>query len=103
DGREAQAPLGLRLHDGGVNGAASGLAGHDDFSVHEVPAPSTRVPVAFVSPDRAAVDGLYAAALANGGRDNGPPGLRPEYHAGYYAAYVLDPDGNNVEAVHHGR
>jgi predicted lactoylglutathione lyase len=48
------------------------------------------------------VDAFHAAAVAAGGRDNGAPGLRPRYHAGYYAAYVLDPDGNNVEAVHHG-
>jgi predicted lactoylglutathione lyase len=59
--------------------------------------------VAFAAPGRDAVDAFYAAALANGGRDNGPPGLRPEYHPGYYAAFVLDPDGNNVEAVHHDR
>jgi hypothetical protein len=44
----------------------------------------------------------HAAAVAAGGRDNGGPGLRPQYHARYYAAYALDPDGNNVEAVHHG-
>ena len=100
--REALAPLGLRLLYERENFAAFGLPGHDDFSIHEVPEPSTRVHVAFVSPDRAAVDAFYAAALANGGRDNDPPGLRPEYHASYYAAYVLDPDGNNVEAVHHG-
>jgi catechol 2,3-dioxygenase-like lactoylglutathione lyase family enzyme len=54
-------------------------------------------------PDLATVDRFYDAALAAGGRDNGGPGLRPQYHAGYYAAYVLDPDGNNVEAVFHGR
>lgn len=51
--------------------------------------------------DRARVDAFHAAALAHGGRDNGAPGERP-YHPGYYAAFVLDPDGNNVEAVHHG-
>jgi len=62
-----------------------------------------RAHVAFAAPGRDAVDAFYAAALANGGRDNGPPGLRPEYHPGYYAAFVLDPDGNNVEAVHHDR
>jgi catechol 2,3-dioxygenase-like lactoylglutathione lyase family enzyme len=59
--------------------------------------------VAFMVSDMAAVDAFHAAALAAGGRDNGPPGLRPEYHAGYYGAFVLDPDGNNVEAVHHTR
>lgn len=51
--------------------------------------------------DRATVDAFHRVALANGGRDNGAPGERP-YHPGYYAAFVLDPDGNNVEAVHHG-
>ncbi len=55
--------------------------------------------VAFECGDRAAVDAFHAAALDAGGRDNGPPGLRPQYDANYYAAYVLDPDGNNIEAV----
>jgi catechol 2,3-dioxygenase-like lactoylglutathione lyase family enzyme len=57
--------------------------------------------VAFECGDRAAVDAFYAAALAAGGSDNGPPGFRPQYHANYYAAYVLDLDGNNIEAVCH--
>lgn len=57
--------------------------------------------VAFVSPDRASVDAFHQSALAAGGRDNGKPGLRPHYHADYYGAFVLDPDGNNVEAVCH--
>ncbi|HBK46039.1 MAG TPA: glyoxalase [Xanthomonadaceae bacterium] len=57
--------------------------------------------LAFQAADRAAVDAFHAAALANGGRDNGRPGERP-YHPGYYAAFVLDPDGNNIEAVFHG-
>ena len=57
--------------------------------------------VAFVAPSRAAVDAFHAAALLAGAADNGPPGLRPHYHANYYGAFVLDPDGNNVEAVCH--
>ncbi len=57
--------------------------------------------VAFVAKDRATVDAFYAAAMAAGGRDNGGPGLRPHYHPNYYAAFVLDPDGNNIEAVCH--
>ena len=57
--------------------------------------------LAFQARDRSAVDAFYQAGLANGGRDNGPPGERP-YHPGYYAAFLLDPDGNNIEAVHHG-
>ncbi len=61
----------------------------------------SRVHIAFQAADRDAVQRFYDAALAAGGRDNGPPGER-DYHPGYYAAYVLDPDGNNVEAVFHG-
>jgi catechol 2,3-dioxygenase-like lactoylglutathione lyase family enzyme len=60
-----------------------------------------RAHVAFVAKDRAAVDGFYRAGLAAGGKDNGGPGLRPHYHANYYAAFVLDPDGHNIEAVCH--
>lgn len=60
-----------------------------------------RVHLAFQAPDRAAVDRVHAAALAAGGKDNGAPGERP-YHPGYYAGFVLDPDGNNIEVVHHG-
>jgi len=56
---------------------------------------------AFQAKDRATVDAFYEEALANGGRANGAPGER-EYHPGYYAAFVLDPDGNNIEAVYHG-
>jgi catechol 2,3-dioxygenase-like lactoylglutathione lyase family enzyme len=63
---------------------------------------ATAAHVAFRVDDRATVDAFHAAALAAGGRDNGGPGLRPQYHPGYYGAYVLDPDGNNVEAVTHG-
>lgn len=58
--------------------------------------------IAFAAPDRDRVDAFYHAAIAAGGRDNGAPGLRPEYHPGYYGAFVLDPYGNNIEAVHHG-
>jgi catechol 2,3-dioxygenase-like lactoylglutathione lyase family enzyme len=61
----------------------------------------THVHLAFQARDRAMVDAFYKAALANGGTDNGPPGER-SYHPGYYAAFVLDPDGNNIEAVYHG-
>ena len=57
--------------------------------------------LAFQARDEAMVDAFYKAALAHGGKDNGAPGPRP-YHPGYYAAFVIDPDGNNVEAVYHG-
>jgi catechol 2,3-dioxygenase-like lactoylglutathione lyase family enzyme len=58
--------------------------------------------LAFQAHDRAMVDAFYRAALAHGGKDNGAPGERV-YHPGYYAAFVVDPDGNNIEAVHHGQ
>jgi catechol 2,3-dioxygenase-like lactoylglutathione lyase family enzyme len=58
--------------------------------------------VAFVAESRAAVEAFYTVALAAGGRDNGPPGLRPHYSPDYYAAFVLDPDGNNIEAAYVG-
>jgi catechol 2,3-dioxygenase-like lactoylglutathione lyase family enzyme len=57
--------------------------------------------IAFTASSRAEVDAFHAAALAAGGRDNGEPGLRPHYHPNYYGAFVLDPDGNNIEAVCH--
>ena len=57
--------------------------------------------IAFQAPTRAIVDAFYAAAIAAGGRDNGAPGLRPHYHPNYYGAFVLDPDGHNIEAVCH--
>lgn len=57
---------------------------------------------AFQAKDRATVDAFHATALAHGGRDHGKPGERNQYHPGYYACFVLDPDGNNVEAVYHG-
>ncbi|HYT26430.1 MAG TPA: VOC family protein [Actinomycetota bacterium] len=99
----ALGPLGFRLLYEQGPSVAFGVEGHDDFAINASDTPGSHAHVAFVARDRAAVDAFHAAALANGGRDNGAPGLRPEYHAGYYAAFVLDPDGNNVEAVHHDR
>ena len=63
--------------------------------------PASHVHLAFQAWDKETVHRFYEAALANGGRDNGAPGLR-EYHPGYYAAFAYDPDGNNIEAVFHG-
>lgn len=62
---------------------------------------SSGVHLAFPAPSREAVDTFHAAALRAGGKDNGAPGLRPDYGESYYAAFVIDPDGNNVEAVCH--
>ena len=64
--------------------------------------PATHVHLAFQAKDRETVKRFHEAGLAAGGRDNGGPGERPHYHPGYYAAFVWDPDGNNVEAVYHG-
>ncbi len=63
---------------------------------------ATHVHLGFQAPDRATVDRFYTAALAAGGKDHGKPGIREQYHAGYYGAFVIDPDGNNIEAVYHG-
>ena len=73
----------------------------DELWVDRADGPVSHVHLAFQTPDRATVDAFHAAALAVGGRDNGKPGER-HYHPGYYGAFVLDPDGNNIEAVHHG-
>lgn len=63
--------------------------------------PGNGVHIAFIAPDRATVDAFHAAALANGGRDEGAPGPRPHYHPNYYGAYVRDPEGNKLQAVCH--
>ena len=78
------------------------IEGGGDFWIEEGEPPAAPVHVAFAAADRATVDKFHRAAVEAGGRDNGAPGLRPQYHAGYYAAFVIDPDGNNVEAVFHG-
>jgi catechol 2,3-dioxygenase-like lactoylglutathione lyase family enzyme len=73
----------------------------DELFVSAGASPTTRLHLAFQAKDRDTVHRFHAAALAAGGRDNGAPGER-DYHPGYYGAFVLDPDGNNVEAVFHG-
>jgi catechol 2,3-dioxygenase-like lactoylglutathione lyase family enzyme len=73
----------------------------DEFVLSDDGPPTSGLHIAFQTPDRETVDRFHPAAIAAGGTDNGPPGERP-YHPGYYAAFVLDPDGNNVEAVNHG-
>ncbi|HEX2567918.1 MAG TPA: VOC family protein [Polyangia bacterium] len=103
--RVALAPLGYSLlmefpEQGPPIYAGFGADGKPDFwiSQGEQVAP---IHFAFVLDDRKAVDAFHAAALKAGAKDNGPPGLRTEYHPNYYGAFVLDPDGNNVEAVCH--
>jgi catechol 2,3-dioxygenase-like lactoylglutathione lyase family enzyme len=94
-------PLGyqpLLERDGSVG---MGRDGKPDFFIHANRPLSGPTHIAIASPDRATVHAFHAAGLAAGGRDNGPPGLRPHYHQHYYGAFVLDPDGNNIEAVCH--
>ncbi len=87
----------------GGHEVAFGLDEAADFAISAEYGTGASVHVAFAADRREQVDGFYAAALAAGGRDNGPPGLRSEYSDDYYGAFVLDPDGHNIEAVHHGR
>ncbi|HLU77150.1 MAG TPA: VOC family protein [Burkholderiales bacterium] len=97
----------LSVLDIPVQGEGEGFFWADEFVVSAADSPAAlgmltgRNHIAFQARDRAAVDAFHKAALAAGGKDNGEPGERP-YHPGYYAAFVLDPDGNNIEAVYHG-
>lgn len=95
-------PLGYGLVMEVGAAAGFGAGGKPTFWIAEsgVNAP-TATHIAFASPDRATVDAFYETAVAAGGRDNGAPGLRPHYHPHYYGAFVLDPDGHNIEAVCH--
>ncbi|MDD0814800.1 VOC family protein [Curvibacter sp. HBC28] len=73
----------------------------DGPSPHGGPPATTGCHLAWRASSRAQVDAFYQAAIAAGGRDNGAPGLRPDYHPDYYGAFVIDPEGNNIEAVCH--
>ena len=104
----ALAPLGYRVlmevpteHTGGRVVLGYGEPPKPDFWVAEGPPNEPRVHIAFRAASHAQVDAFYKTAIAAGGKDNGPPGPRPHYHAHYYGAFVLDPDGHNVEAVCH--
>ena len=98
---EALSPLGYELiMEPHVYTAGFGRSGKPDFWIGQGE-PGQAFHIAFAADDRATVDAFYEEAIAAGGRDNGGPGLRPEYHPSYYGAFVLDPDGNNVEAVCH--
>ena len=98
----ALAPLGIvRLFGDAERFAGYGEARRPYFWIGARQPVLTGTHIAFTAADRATVDAFYAAALAAGGLDNGAPGLRPHYHPAYYGAFVLDPDGHNVEAVCH--
>jgi catechol 2,3-dioxygenase-like lactoylglutathione lyase family enzyme len=86
---------------GGHSHGGFGPAGRPQFWIGTGKPLAGQVHVAFMAKDRAAVRAFHDAAMKAGATDNGPPGLRPEYHPSYYGAFVLDPDGHNVEAVCH--
>ena len=99
----ALAPLGFVELGEGKDGrdVAFGPEGIDDFVISLAYPVGAPIHLAFAADSSRQVDEFYAAAIAAGGRDNGAPGIRPDYSPGYYGAFVLDPDGNNLEAVHH--
>ena len=105
---EALAPLGYSLvmevtqeQNDGAAAAGFGADGKPDFWIGGEGGLNRPLHVAISASDRATVDAFHRAALAAGGRDNGAPGIRAHYHPNYYGAFVLDPDGHNIEAVCH--
>ena len=104
---KALAPLGYTLimevqqNEQDAKAAGFGANGKPDFWIGGEGGLNRAMHIAIAARDRAAVDAFYRAAMAAGARDNGAPGLRPHYHANYYGAFVLDPDGHNIEAVCH--
>jgi len=104
---KALAPLGYTLvmevdqTENGFRAAGFGAGQKPDFWIGGEGGINGVLHVAIAAKDRATVDAFHIAAIAAGGKDNGAPGLRPHYHAGYYGAFVTDPDGHNIEAVCH--
>jgi catechol 2,3-dioxygenase-like lactoylglutathione lyase family enzyme len=94
-------PVGISLLGTSERHAAFGIGQMPYLTVRLTDKAPISVHVAFIAEQRSQVDAFHAAALAAGGADNGPPGLRPEYHPDYYGAFVLDPDGHNIEVVKH--
>jgi catechol 2,3-dioxygenase-like lactoylglutathione lyase family enzyme len=104
----ALAPLGYKVlmevpteFTGGAVVFGMGVAPKPDFWLNQGTPQQPRIHVAFRAENRATVDAFYQAAMAAGGKDNGPPGPRLHYHKDYYGAFVLDPDGHNIEACCH--
>jgi catechol 2,3-dioxygenase-like lactoylglutathione lyase family enzyme len=99
--RAALAPLGYAIIMEFDDAVGLGVPPKPDFWIGRAAKTGAPIHVAFRADSRAQVDAFHKAALAAGGKDNGAPGLRPHYHANYYGAFALDPDGHNVEAVCH--
>jgi catechol 2,3-dioxygenase-like lactoylglutathione lyase family enzyme len=104
---KALAPLGyvlvmeVRQDANDASAAGFGVNGKPDFWIGGEGALNKPVHIAIAAKDHAAVDAFYKAAMSAGAKDNGPPGIRAHYHPNYYGAFVLDPDGHNIEAVCH--
>ena len=101
---KALEPLGVRVLLEGSLGIELGRPGsNSSLCLYQTDAQPAHLHLAFTADHRQQDDAFYRAALDAGGKDNGPPGLRPQYHANYYAAFVIDPDGHNIEVVCHER
>ncbi|HTN48505.1 MAG TPA: VOC family protein [Burkholderiaceae bacterium] len=98
---QALAPLKAGVVMEGPYGVGIGQANKPSLWLFETQERPAHLHIAFAAQNRAEVDAFYRAALAAGGKDNGAPGLRPHYHANYYGAFVIGPDGHNIEAVCH--
>jgi catechol 2,3-dioxygenase-like lactoylglutathione lyase family enzyme len=98
---EALEPIGVSVVMEGPYGIGLGQDNKPSLWFHETVDKPAPIHLAFTAEDRQQVDAFYRAALAAGGKDNGSPGLRPQYHQHYYGAFVIGPDGHNVEVVCH--
>jgi catechol 2,3-dioxygenase-like lactoylglutathione lyase family enzyme len=98
---KALQPIGAAVAMEGPYGVGIGCDNKPTLWLHETKERPTPMHLAFAAADRTQVDQFHAAAIAAGARDNGTPGLRPQYHPDYYGAFVIDPDGHNVEVVCH--
>jgi catechol 2,3-dioxygenase-like lactoylglutathione lyase family enzyme len=98
---QALQPLGVAVAMEGPYGVGMGQNNKPSLWLHETKEKPAHLHLAFTAESRRQVDAFYKAAIAAGGKDNGAPGLRPHYHPNYYGAFVIGPDGHNVEAVCH--
>ena len=98
-------PLGIAIVSEGLPtyGIELSADGKSSLCLHQTEQTPAHLHLAFTAESRQQVEAFYRAALAAGGKDNGAPGLRPQYHANYYAAFVIGPDGHNIEVVCHDR
>ena len=97
----ALAPLGVTVAMKGPHGAGLGKNGKPSLWIYKAEEPPAPLHLAFTAERRSQVDAFYSSAIEAGGQDNGPPGLRTHYHPTYYSAFVIAPDGHNVEVVCH--